>query len=187
MKLRYIPNILSVIRLSLVPLFIYLFFKGENVSAVVVFAISGVTDFLDGFIARKYDCASNLGKLLDPMADKLTQFSAFLCLYIEELVPVWMVIVYFVKELGTAIGALFVFRRRKIVVKSHIFGKFATFFVFVFVGMIIAFPSVMTDNVVTVGCAVMCVYFVFSCLMYVKTEINGEVAKTINEKKEKNA
>ena len=98
MKLRYIPNILSVIRLSLVPLFIYLFFKGENVSAVVVFAISGVTDFLDGFIARKYDCASNLGKLLDPMADTLTQFSAFLCLYIEELVPVWMVIVYFVKD-----------------------------------------------------------------------------------------
>ena len=82
---------------------------------------------LDGYIARKFGFISNLGKVLDPLADKLTQMCAFICLYITELVPLWMPAVYFVKELSTAIGALFVFRKGKVVVKSHIFGKLATF------------------------------------------------------------
>ena len=171
MKIKYIPNILSAIRLMLVPVFIYLFLAEKTLVAVIVFIFSGITDILDGFIARKFNCSSNLGKVLDPLADKLSQFSAFICLYITELVPLWMPVVYFVKEFGTAIGALFVFKKGKVVVKSHVFGKLATFFVFAFVCVVILFGDRIPHNSIVIACIAICVYFLFSCLMYVNTEL----------------
>lgn len=178
MKLKDFPNILSAIRILLVPLFAYLYMTERLISAVVVFVVAGLTDIADGYIARKYECISNIGKVLDPLADKLMQFCAFVCLTISDTIPLWMPIVYFVKEISTLIGALFVFKKVKTVVKSHIFGKLATFFVFAFVSVLIVLPDLFSDSAVTVICVVMCMYFVFSNLMYVKTEIRGEVGKT---------
>ena len=88
--MKNIPNILSLIRLLLVPVFVLLFFAEKTFAAAAVFVISGITDVLDGFIARKFGFISNLGKVLDPLADKLTQMSAFVCLYIAKLIPLWM-------------------------------------------------------------------------------------------------
>ena len=80
-----VPNLMSLFRLLLVPLLFIFTFGGEwerwrmfAVFAVVV--VSALTDVVDGFIARKYHCVSDLGKLLDPVEDKLTQFSLMLCL-----------------------------------------------------------------------------------------------------------
>ena len=173
MKLKNVPNTLSIIRILLVPVFVYLFLSDKITAAVVIFILSGFTDVLDGYIARKFDCSTNLGKLLDPLADKLMQFSAFICLCISELIPYWMPVVYFVKEVSTAIGALFVFRKGKRVVKSHIFGKLATVFVFAFVSVVAIFGDRISRGVITALCVAMCLYFVFSNLMYVKTEVKG--------------
>ncbi len=181
MKLRYIPNILSLIRLLLVPVFIFLFLGGKTTAAVAVFIFSGFTDVLDGYIARKYNFISNAGKVLDPLADKLTQMSAFVCLYITELVPVWMPVVYFFKELATAIGAFFVFRKGNVVVKSHIFGKLATFLVFAFVSVVILFGDGISQTAIVISCIFMCVYFLFSCLMYVNTEMRQGMGKAKKE------
>ncbi len=181
LKLRDIPNLLSLLRLLLVPVFVYLFLSEHTSVAVCVFIFSGITDVLDGYIARKYNCSSNLGKVLDPLADKLTQLSAFICLYITELVPVWMPVIYFVKEFLTAIGALFVFRKGKVVVKSNIFGKLATFFVFAFVSAVIILGDKISRNVIVVLCIFMCVYFLFSCLMYVNTEVRHNVKREKTE------
>ena len=167
MKKKDIPNILSVVRILLVPVFVYLFMSGHKAVAVAVFIFSGFTDVLDGYIARKYNYISNLGKFLDPFADKLTQFTAFICLYLTNLVPLWMPVVYFLKELGTTIGALVVFRNRKKVVKSNIFGKLATFFVFAFVCFDIVFGKAVPELVIDVLCVAICVYFVFACVMYI--------------------
>ncbi len=178
MKLRYIPNILSLIRLLLVPVFVWLFLSGKTTAAVIVFIFSGFTDVLDGYIARKYNFISDAGKVLDPLADKLTQLSAFICLYITELVPLWMPVVYFFKELLTAIGALVVFKKGKVVVKSHIFGKLATFLVFAFVSVVMLFGKAISQTAIAVACVCICVYFLFSCLMYVNTEIRQGIRKT---------
>ena len=70
-----IPNLLSVIRIILIPVFLVLFLKGSYLAAVIVLGISGLTDTLDGKIARAFNQVSNLGKLLDPIADKLTQIT----------------------------------------------------------------------------------------------------------------
>lgn len=181
MKLRYIPNILSLIRLLLVPVFVVLFLGGKTTAAVMVFVFSGITDVLDGYIARRFNFISDAGKVLDPLADKLTQLSAFICLYITELVPLWMPVVYFFKELFTALGALLVFRKGKVVVKSHIFGKLATFIVFAFVSVVILFGDRISHTAIVAACIFICVYFLFSCLMYVNTEMRQGMGKAKKE------
>lgn len=170
MKIKYLPNLLSSVRIILVPLFAHLFMSGRIKSAVVVFLASGLTDVLDGFIARKYNCISSLGKFLDPIADKLTQLTSLVCLYTAGLVPLWMPIVYAVKEIGTGIGAILVLKNRKVIVKSNVFGKLATIFVFAFVCVDIVFGKSIPKTVIDILCTAICLYFVFSCIMYIKTE-----------------
>ncbi len=79
-----IPNLLSVIRLALIPLIVWLYIgKQEYSAAVAVILISGATDIIDGFIARKFNMVSDLGKILDPVADKLTLATVILCLTVK--------------------------------------------------------------------------------------------------------
>ena len=79
MSVKYLPNILSSLRLCMVPVFVVLFLMGNLIPAVIVFILAGATDVLDGYIARHFNCTSTLGKVLDPLADKLLQLSAFGC------------------------------------------------------------------------------------------------------------
>ncbi len=166
MKKSDIPNILSLIRLAMVPLFVVLYMKGYIVFAITVFILAGVTDVVDGYIARKYNYISDLGKILDPLADKFMQLSAFVCLYIAGSIPLWMPVIYFVKEALTALGAMFVFRKKHFVVKSNVFGKAATVLVFAAVCVIAVFGDNLSDFLITEICVAVCCYFVFSCLMY---------------------
>ena len=85
-----------------------------------------------------------------------------------------MPVLYFIKELGTLIGALVVFRNKKKVVKSNIFGKLATFFVFAFVCVDILFGKDLSKGVVTGLCIAICVYFVFAGIMYIVAEMNSK-------------
>lgn len=126
MQKKNIPNILSAIRLCLVPLFVYLFFTLENKwYAILVFFIAGATDVLDGYLARRNKWVSNVGKILDPLADKTMQCAALVCFSIEKMIPVWIAALYIIKELLIGAGALFVFRKKSVVVKSSFWGKFA--------------------------------------------------------------
>ena len=78
-----IPNLLSVIRIALIPVFGVLYYNGNILWAVVVLFVSGLTDFFDGKIARKFNQISALGKVLDPVADKLTQITIAVMLLID--------------------------------------------------------------------------------------------------------
>lgn len=80
---KTIPNLLSFIRILLIPVFAVLFYNGHNVAAVIVLAISGFSDLIDGKIARKFNQVSNLGKMLDPIADKLTVFAIAIILFLK--------------------------------------------------------------------------------------------------------
>lgn len=169
--IKNVPNILSVIRLLLVPVFVALFLGGYVVPAVAVFVLAGATDVIDGYIARKFNCTSTLGKILDPLADKCLQLSAFICLWIEDYILWWMPLIYFVKELATALGALFIFRKSKFVVKSNVFGKLATVFVFGAVFVIALFGKSMGSTVVNTICVLVALYFVFSVGVYCGEEL----------------
>ena len=77
-----IPNLLSLIRIILIPVFGVLFYRGEMLWAVIILVLSGLTDFFDGKIARKFNQVSELGKVLDPVADKLTQMTIAIILFL---------------------------------------------------------------------------------------------------------
>ena len=181
--IKNVPNILSVIRLLLVPLFVYLFLGGYVVPAVAVFVIAGATDVIDGFIARKFNCTSTLGKILDPLADKCLQLSAFVCLWIEDYILWWMPLIYFIKELATALGALFIFRKSRFVVKSNVFGKLATVFVFGAVFVIALFGKEIGRTGVNTICILVALYFVFSVGLYCGEELL-KLIRSAKKKKE---
>ncbi len=180
--MKNVPNLLSVIRLLLVPLFVFLFLSEYVVPAVVVFVVAGATDVVDGYIARKFNCTSTLGKVLDPLADKFLQMSAFICLWLEGYIAWWMPLIYFIKELATALGALFIFRKAKFVVKSNVFGKLATVFVFGAVFVITLFGNIIGEFAVNLICILVALYFVFSCGVY----CGEELLKMIRAMKKKN-
>ena len=99
MKLKNIPNILSIIRILLIFVFVYTFFALDNLYvALIVFLVAGATDVVDGFLARRYNWITTLGKILDPVADKMMQFAALICLLIKGLIPWWFAAIFFAKE-----------------------------------------------------------------------------------------
>lgn len=125
-----IPNLLSILRLVLVPVFVFVFHSGAKYAfaiAAVIFVVASLTDVLDGYIARRFNQITRLGRVLDPMADKLLKASAMVCLSIVRIVPVWATVALFVKELTMLFGAIALYRRVKDVPGSNIFGKTAEF------------------------------------------------------------
>lgn len=83
-RILTIPNVLSTIRIILVPILVWLYYvKQDNMQTAIVLLLSGATDIADGFIARRFNMSSNLGKIIDPIADKLTQAALLLCLIFE--------------------------------------------------------------------------------------------------------
>jgi len=130
-KILTIPNILSMVRLCLIPLFVWLYCaKAMYARTAMVLVLSGITDLVDGFIARKFHMISNLGKILDPLADKLTQAAALFCLltrFEHMLIPF---IFIFVKEISSGIMGLIVVRKTGIVDGADWHGKVNTFLLY---------------------------------------------------------
>ena len=125
--MKYVPNILSFIRLALSPLFVYAFFNSSPLNAFWVFLIASALDIIDGFIARKFNAISNLGKILDPVADKVLQLSAVICFTVKEIIPLFVIIVLGLKELTMLIGGGIISKKKKNMVYSNVFGKIASF------------------------------------------------------------
>lgn len=122
---KHIPNILTIFRFIFIPIIIYFIFTGNYLLGFIFFTISGITDILDGYIARKYNLISNFGKLMDPLADKLTQISVLASLVFVNIIPVWILAVVILKELIMVIGASFLYGK-DVVVYSKWYGKLAT-------------------------------------------------------------
>ncbi|HZJ57994.1 MAG TPA: CDP-diacylglycerol--glycerol-3-phosphate 3-phosphatidyltransferase [Clostridia bacterium] len=122
-----IPNILTSLRFCLVGVFIYIFYnpniEGNLKWGIIIFIIAGITDVLDGYIARKYDMITKWGKLMDPLADKLMLIVVLVSLYTVDLVPLIVIIVVLAKELLMVLGAIFIYRNRHTVVQSNFVGK----------------------------------------------------------------
>lgn len=125
--MRHLPNILSGIRLILVGIFMSLFLAGRYLPALSVFVFAFFTDLLDGQLARANGWVTDLGKLLDPLADKLMTLAALVCIYLGKQKPVYLVLFLLmaVKELLMLIGG-FLLAKRKVVVMAYWPGKIAT-------------------------------------------------------------
>lgn len=125
--MKYIPNLLSFIRLALCPVFIWAFFNLSPVEAFVIFGIASLLDIIDGFIARKFNAITVLGKIIDPVADKVLQLSAVVCFTVQKIIPWFVVVVLGLKELTMLIGGGIISKKKKNVVYSNTYGKIASF------------------------------------------------------------
>jgi cardiolipin synthase len=142
-----IPNLLSLIRIALIPVFAVLFNDGNYLWAVIVLAISGLTDFFDGKIARKFNQISAMGKLLDPIADKLSQITIAIMFYLtfrnssDETVKTfsWIFLVFLIKEAVMVVVAAGMIAFGLKPVAAEMPGKIATFAFYTIMCVIMAF------------------------------------------------
>jgi len=121
---------ISVFRICLVPIFILVYFSDDsnnNIYAVLIYAVAAISDVLDGFLARKFQVSSNLGKVLDPLGDKLMTVAVMACITIDGLIPLWAVLLVGVKELLMAIGGLVLHKKAHVdIPPSNLIGKAST-------------------------------------------------------------
>ncbi|EWT00090.1 CDP-diacylglycerol--glycerol-3-phosphate 3-phosphatidyltransferase [Intrasporangium oryzae NRRL B-24470] len=129
-----LPNVLSMLRLVGVPVFLWAIVTERDGLALVVLMLSGVTDYADGKIARKFNMESRLGQLLDPVADRLYILTTLIGLTWRDIIPVWLVVVLVTREIVMTIMLLVLRRRGQVGLPVHFVGKAATF------NLLYAFP-----------------------------------------------
>jgi cardiolipin synthase len=142
-----IPNLITLFRIILTPLFIIFLIQGNYRKALVVFILAGVSDLADGLIARTWHQKSRLGSYLDPLADKLLMAASFVTLSIYHQIPSWLTVVVLSRDVILAVGVV-IFRLADIplVVRPSLAGKWTTTFQLLTVGFVLlnkiwAFPS----------------------------------------------
>lgn len=170
-----IPNILCYIRIILVPVFCYLYLNSSTpedyaVAALVV-VISGLTDFLDGQIARRYNMITDLGKILDPLADKLMQLAMLVCVTVRVHYMAVLVGALVFKEIVTAaVGAIVIKTCNKRLNGAKWYGKVCTFALYIIMILIILFPK-MPSSVQNVMFALCLISLIVSFIMYMRIYI----------------
>lgn len=165
-----IPNLLSLLRLLMIPLFVWLYLNDHEGWTAAVLILSGLTDVIDGFIARRFGQISDIGKALDPVADKLTQAAMLLCLMSRHQMMIVPFILLAVKEVFAAISGLLVIRRAGFVPGAEWHGKLTTLMLY---GMMILHViwqdiPVWTSNVLNGGCIMM---MLISLVLYARRNI----------------
>jgi cardiolipin synthase (CMP-forming) len=143
--MKYVPNSITLLRLFMVPVFAALYFSGNQnakIYALAVFLAAGLTDVIDGYLARKYNVVSVIGIVFDPLADKLMQLTALACLAFNRVIPLWTFWVMLVIE-GVLIlaGIYLYFNEQKDVVPAGKLGKGATVLFAAAVSMMILIPG----------------------------------------------
>ena len=130
-KIFTIPNATSFIRLCMVPAFIVLLLKGNDVAATVLFAFAAATDFVDGQVARRTHCVSKLGQLLDPAVDRILMISGVVCLLVVGRLPLWVVLFVVLRDLFLLVGGGYLLKRYRKRVAVIYPGKVSTTLLFV--------------------------------------------------------
>lgn len=140
-----IPNLLSLFRLVLIPVYVAIYLNAQELweyfLAAAILAVSCLTDMIDGKIARHYNMISTLGKILDPIADKATQFTLTLCLSIKYPVLRFVLVLFIIKELFQGIAGLVNLRRGKMLPGALIAGKVCTTIFFISLILLVLMPD----------------------------------------------
>lgn len=159
-----IPNMLSLFRLILIPIYVSIYLTARESKdyfiAGTILAVSCLTDMIDGQIARRFNLISNVGKVLDPVADKATQLALVICLSIRYPVLKWVLAMFLTKEFIQAFIAFAKFRQGKALPGALLAGKVCTTVLFVSLTFLVLMPNV--DVVVVNTLALVD----FTCLAY---------------------
>ena len=198
-----IPNWLCFLRIALIPVFSALFIKGQYIAAFIIMIVAALTDLFDGKIARKYNMVSNLGKILDPIADKLSQMAIVIILIVKfwDGYLRYILFLFILKELLMLAGGALLLSKGLRPTAAEMWGKIATTVFYVFMILIIALggessalygikffePFILSETVITVLIVISAVLTFVSLFGYVpgfvkqlkeKKENGGEAEKT---------
>lgn len=140
-----IPNLLSLVRLIFIPIYVVIYLNASAPKhcywAGGILTVSCLTDLLDGQIARRFDMVTNLGKILDPLADKVTQFSLILCLYSKYPILWFVVILFILKETFQLIAGLVTLQQGKMLTGALLSGKLCTVVLFTSLIVMVFIPT----------------------------------------------
>ena len=169
---RQIPNMLSTLRLFMVPLFVVSYFRCKVQVAAIIYVTAWLTDALDGYLARHNGWITDVGKILDPIADKFMQLAAAWCFAMENSLFYIVVALLFFKELGMLYASVRIKKEHNIVVAANWFGKLSTIVLFgcAFLRLIIRDNSIL--DIVVVAVMILCMFFALA--MYYFKEFRGK-------------
>ena len=138
-----VPNVISAIRLCLVPVFLVLLLHGYDLMATFLYALAAGTDWIDGQIARRTHTVSKLGQLLDPAVDRILMIAGVAGLFVVGRLPLWIILVVLLRDLLLLVGGAYLLRRHRIRIAVVYPGKVATTLLFVgFAGLLLNWPLV---------------------------------------------
>ncbi|MEE0958010.1 MAG: CDP-alcohol phosphatidyltransferase family protein [Ruminococcus sp.] len=165
-----VPNLLTYLRFLLVAPFIYFFLNENYIMAAVCIGLSGLSDCLDGFFARRFNQVTSLGKILDPIADKVTLVSVAICMliYMPSLLPIMLVMIG--KEFIMLLGGMILLAMKITPPPARWYGKVATIIFYVSVCTIIflrAAFNIQNDFLITATFIITAAAMVFALVMYV--------------------
>lgn len=164
-----VPNFLSILRILSIPVFIILLGYGQVAGALIVFVFAGVTDALDGFIARWFRQKTVFGAYLDPIADKLLLTSSFVCCALLHLIPAWLAVLVVSRDVIISMGILLLrLNGYQIEIRPSVVSKCTTFFQLLTVSARLLLASVQRDSaVLAVVYGITGFFTVVSCIHYI--------------------
>lgn len=167
----YISNILSASRLITVPFIFYFIYRAQWIHAIVCGAIAVITDLLDGFCARRLKQHTELGYILDPVADKLALSAAVFALVLSKSTfPVWAFLVIAIRDVSIVIGNGILAYKAKMITRSNLWGKCTSFFLSLAVMLYLLRPitSILPENIEFYGLCLALVFTVISTVSYAR-------------------
>ena len=170
-EIMTIPNLLSIFRIVLIPVYLNIYLNADSPDdytlAAVILAVSCLTDLVDGKIARKFNMITNLGKLLDPVADKLTQLALMICLSVERKAIRFLLLLFLIKEFFQFFAMVGSLRRGKVLNGALMSGKISTTVLFTSLGLLVLFPG-MSERAVNIIAAICLVFLMAAFVDYIR-------------------
>ena len=172
-----IPNMLSLFRLLLIPVSIIVYLKADSQSdlilAAAILAVSCLTDMIDGKIARHFNMISNVGKILDPLADKLTQFSLIICLISRYHTLLYLVPLFVIKEIFQLVAGGISMKKGKMLKGAQLTGKISTTVLFISLIVLVMLDNLsaaVVNTITTIDFLVLLIAFADYVLVYYKKD-----------------
>ena len=183
-----IPNLLSIFRLALIPVYVAIYLNARNATdyylAAAILAVSCLTDMIDGQIARHFNMITTVGKVLDPLADKVTQFTMVICLSIKYPVLWVLIVLIFVKEIFQLVAGILRFQKGKMLKGAQITGKICTTVLFISLIVLVMIPQI-DPNIVTwitvVDSVFLLIAFADYAMVYRRKDSKFQVLNDSNE------
>ena len=179
---KHIPNIITCTRLFFIPIFIFFMLKKEFIMSATIFCIAGLSDLLDGYLARKWKVVSNFGKLADPLADKFMQIGAVLLMVIFKFIDPAFLIVLGIKE-GLLIFGSYLLYKKKVIVYADWYGKLSTLLLnaAIFWILILKLNSIWSNSLMAIAYSAEILALILYTIRYFRLKKEAEEKSTVKE------